>query len=146
MRPGTTLALATALGAGLFASAAGAQDMRAFDEIRGARAADENAARVRFTLPFGQSEANREAPRMAFGFSRALDDGQRAELDVLSFSLAGPTPRLETPLALGAADDGDRAWYQSPRNLLLLGVGLGVAWAIYDHNQDDDDEEVFIPD
>ena len=137
MKRSTTIAVAAAMGAGMFAGAASAQDMREFDQTRLHQATNEDAVRVRFTLPFGQTDRNREDPRVSFGFSRDFGGGQVGQLDMFSFSLTGDTPRLETPFALNAAGDG--AWYESPRNWLLIGAGVGVAWAVYDHNQDDDD-------
>ncbi len=137
MKRSTTLALAAATAsAGLFTGAAQAQDMRAFDEIQSQRASSEDAVRMRFTLPFGQSERDRRAPRLALGFSGDLGGGHIGGLDFFSVSFAGETPRLETPLALHANEDGS-AWYTSPTNWLIVGAGAAVAWAIYDHNQDD---------
>jgi hypothetical protein len=127
------------LGAGLLAAPASAQDFRAFDEVQSQRASREDAVRMRFTLPFGETETGREEPRLAFGFAHDFGGGQMSNLDLVSFSLAGDAPRLETPLRLNANGDGS-AWYESPTNWLLIGAGVAVAWAIYDHNDDDDEE------
>lgn len=144
MKRSTLFALAAATGAGLFAGAAQAQDMREFDQTMAQRASNEDAVRLRFTLPFGQAEADRQDPRLSFGFAHDLGGGRMGNFDVVSFSLGGETTRVETPFAMRAAGDGS-PWYTSPRNLLLLGVGVGVAWAIYDHNQDDDEEDTPPP-
>jgi hypothetical protein len=124
MKRPMTLALAASLGA-------------AYEAIQNERASAGDAVRVRFTLPFGQTEADREAPRVAFGFAHDFGQGQMSNLDLVSFSLTGDTPRVETPFRLNANGDGS-PWYTSPTNWLLVGAGVAVAWAVYDHNQDDD--------
>lgn len=137
MKRSTTIALAAAsMGAGLFTGAASAQDMRAYDEVQYQRTSNEDAVRMRFTLPFGQAERDRRDPRLSLGFTRDFGGGQMRGLDVFSISFAGDAPRFETPLALHANEDGS-AWYTSPTNWLIVGAGAAVAWAIYDHNQDD---------
>lgn len=142
MKRTTTLALAAAaFGAGLLpAGAANAQDMlRAFDQTASESAGDGDSVRMRFSLPFGQVAADPRESRLSFGFTHDLGGGDVRSLDMFSFSLTGGAPRVETPFALNAAGDGDGNWFSSPRNLLLLGAGVGIAWVIYDNNQDDDD-------
>ena len=85
-----------------------------------------------------QDAADRRDPRVSFGFAHNLGDGQLSNFDIFSVSLAGQTPHLETPYVLRANGDGE-AWYTSPTNWLLVGVGVAAAWAIYDNNQDDND-------
>lgn len=138
MKRPMTFALAASVGAGLMAVPANAQDLRPFDEVQSERASAEDAVRVRFTLPFGQAAADRQEPRLAFGLTHDLGHGQMSNLDLVSLSLAGGAPRLETPLTLNANGDGS-PWYASPTNWLFVGAGVAVAWAIYDHNQDDDE-------
>jgi hypothetical protein len=59
MKSTTSLALATALGASLFAGAAHAQDMgRDFDTLMSSRAEEGEAVRMRLTIPFGQVAAD----------------------------------------------------------------------------------------
>ncbi|MFO1016651.1 MAG: hypothetical protein U1E03_03580 [Hyphomonadaceae bacterium] len=137
MKRSTTFALA-AIGASLCAGSACAQDMREFDQVMSQRSAEDNAVRLRLSLPFGQAEADRRDPRVSFGFAHNLGDGQLSNFDIFSVSLAGQTPHLETPYVLRANGDGE-AWYTSPTNWLLVGVGVAAAWAIYDNNQDDND-------
>lgn len=132
-----TATLALALTAGLVGTAH-AQDMgREFDQVRSQHAEQGNAVSFRFNLPFGNTEApDNLTPRFSLSLTPDLGSGQRGAVDVLSFSFAGPSPRVESPLVLRA--DGDGNWFLRPRNLLLLGAGVAVAWVIYDHNQDDD--------
>lgn len=67
MKRSTTIALAAAsMGAGLFTGAASAQDMRAYDEVQYQRTSNEDAVRMRFTLPFGQADR----PARPASFSR----------------------------------------------------------------------------
>ncbi len=136
MKTSTSLAVAAALGAGLMAGNAAAQDMRAFDNLNSARASEGEAVRVRLSIPF-QREAERRDTRLAFALQQSDGEGQLRSLDMFSFSLAGDTPlRLETPLALGVAD-GD-GFFSKPINWLWIGLGVGAAYWIYDESQDDD--------
>ncbi len=139
MKRSTSLALAAAIGVGAFASTANAEDFgREFDQIASQRAGSDDGVRMRLSLPFGEAEADRRDPSLSFGFTQSLG-GQARSFDMFTFSLNGSAPRLETPLTLNAAGDGDGGWFSKPVNWLILGAGVGVAWAIYDHNQDDDD-------
>lgn len=140
MKKTTGLALAAALGAGLMAGTAHAQDARRdFDTMTSNRASEGEGVRFRLSLPFGQAGADRRDPRLSFGFTQGDGEGNVRSLDMFSLSLTGGETHLETPFALNAAGDGEGAWYTRPGNLLLLGVGLGVAWAVYENNNDDDD-------
>jgi len=132
-----TLALA-ALGTGLMAGAANADELRAYDQIQSDRASEGDVARIRFTVPFGQSASRPEQTRLSFGFARNLGDGQTGSVDVLSLSLSGDTPRLESPLAFNANGDGG-PWYGSPRNWLWIGLGAVAIWGIYEATDDDED-------
>ena len=139
MKTSTKLALAAALGVGLMAGSAQAQDMgRDFDALNNGRASEGEAVRVRLTIPF-QEQAERRDTRLSFALQQGDGEGHTRSLDMFSLSLTGGETHLETPFALNAAGDGDGAWYTRPGNLLLLGVGLGVAWAVYENNNDDDD-------
>lgn len=138
MKRSSTFALA-AIGASLCAGTAYAQDMREFDQVMSQRSAEDNAVRLRLSLPFGQAEADHRDPRVSFGFAHNLGNGQLSNFDIFSVSLAGETPRLETPYVLRANGDGE-AWYTSPTNWLLIGAGVAAAWIIYDNNQDDDEQ------
>ncbi|MBX9747781.1 MAG: hypothetical protein K2X34_12820, partial [Hyphomonadaceae bacterium] len=142
MKRTTTLAAAAALGLGVLPGAAHAQDvLRDYDQRLSAESAEGDAVRMRFSLPFGgrsASNADDYAPRLSFGFQGDFG-GEQRQLDMLSFSLTGGAPRVETPIAFNAAGDGEGGWFSRPLNWLILGVGVGVAYAIYEHNEDDDD-------
>lgn len=134
MKRTASLALAAALTAGL-AGTAHAQDMgRDFDQVHSAESGD--AVSFRFNMRFGDSnDAQNLRPRLALSLASNVG-GARSGVDVLSFSFAGPTPQVESPFIYRA--DGDGNWFLRPRNLLLLGAGVAIAWAVYDNNQDDD--------
>lgn len=135
-----TLAATAALGLSLLPGAAHAQGMmRDYDERLSDQAAHGDAVRMRFSLPFGgHAEGERNEARLAFGFQSDFG-GEQRQLDMLSFSLTGGAPQVETPFAFNAAGDGEGGWFSRPTNWLILGLGLGVAYAIYENNQDDDD-------
>ncbi len=138
MKRSTTLALAAAMGAGLFAGAAEAQQLREFDALNSGRASEGEAVRMRLSIPFGQAEADRRDPRLAFSLQQGDGHGVRS-IDMFSFSLNGDAPpRFETPFAFGAAD-GEGGFFSKPVNWLWIGLGVGAAYWIYDETQDDDD-------
>lgn len=138
MKTSTNLALAAALGAGLFAGAAEAQEFqRDYDAFNSARASEGEAVRMRLTIPF-QAEADRRDTRLSFALQQGAGDGQMRSLDMFSFSLAGDRPQFETPFAFGAAD-GEGGFFSKPINWLWIGLGVGAAYWIYDETQDDDD-------
>lgn len=137
MKSSTTLAVAAALGAGLFAGTAQAQEWRDYDSLNSARASEGEAVRMRLTIPF-QAEAERRETRVSFALQQGDGEGAMRSLDMFSFSLTGDAPpRLETPFALGAADG--EGFFSKPVNWLWIGLGVGAAYWIYDENQDDDD-------
>jgi hypothetical protein len=138
MRSTTGFAVAAALGTSLLAGAAHGQEMqREFDSVMSGRAQEGDTVRMRLSLPFGQAEADHRETRLSFGFQRSDADGSVRGLDVFSLSLAGDTPRLETPLALGAA--GDEGFFSKPMNWVWVALGAGALYWIYEENQDDDD-------
>jgi len=139
MKTSTNLALAAALGAGLFAGAAEAQEFRRdYDRVNDARASEGEAVRMRLTIPF-QAEADRRETRLSFALQQGDGNGQMRSLDMFSFSLTGgEPPRLETPFAFGAAD-GEGGFFSKPVNWLWVGLGVGAAYWLYEENQDDDD-------
>lgn len=142
MKRSTGLALATALGVGLFAGAAQAQELRDFDTINSGRASEGEAVRMRLTIPFGQAEADRRDPRLSFAFQQGNGEGQMRSIDVFSLSLTGENqPRFETPFVYRAAD-GEGGFFSKPMNWLWIGLGVGAAYWIYDETQDDDDAPV----
>lgn len=135
MKRPMTLALAAAVSC--LAPTANAQEFGAFDDVRSERMSNEDAVRVRFTLPFSQAETDRSEPRLSLGFSHDLGEGRTSQLDVLSLNFGGDAPTLELPLAF----QGDGTpWYASPMNWVWIGLGVGAAYAIYDASQDDDDD------
>lgn len=139
MKSSTSLAMAAALGAGLFAGTANAQEFRRdFDSLNSGRASEGEAVRMRFTVPF-QTEAERRDTRVSFALTQGNGEGQMRSLDMFSFSLTGDAPpRFETPFAFGAAD-GEGGFFSKPINWLWIGLGVGAAYWIYDETQDDDD-------
>jgi hypothetical protein len=138
MKTSTNLALAAALGAGLFAGAAEAQEFqRDYETLNSARASEGQAVRMRLTIPF-QAEAERRDTRLSFALQQGDGEGRMRSLDMFSFSLAGDTPQLETPFAFNAAD-GEGGFFSKPINWLWIGLGVGAAYWIYDETQDDDD-------
>ncbi|MEZ5960416.1 MAG: hypothetical protein R3C30_08305 [Hyphomonadaceae bacterium] len=139
MKTSTNLALAAALGAGLFAGSAEAQDFRRdYDTISNGRASEGEAVRMRLTIPFQAQEERRES-RLSFSLQQGNGEGQMRNIDVFSFSLTGDAPpRLETPFALNAAD-GEGGFFSKPVNWLWIGLGVGAAYWIYEESQDDDD-------
>lgn len=138
MKSSTTLALAAALGAGLFAGTAQAQEFRDYDNLNSARASEGEAVRMRLTIPFGQAEADRRDTRVSFALQQGDGEGAMRSVDVFSFSLTGDAPpRLETPFALGAAEG--EGFFSKPMNWLWIGLGVGAAYWIYEETQDDDD-------
>ncbi|MEQ1493474.1 MAG: hypothetical protein ABL932_23305 [Terricaulis sp.] len=137
MKTSTSLAIVAAMGAGLMAGNAAAQDMRDFDSLNSARASEGEAVRVRFSIPFQREEERRDT-RVSFALQQGDGEGQMRSLDMFSFSLTGDAPpRLETPLALGVSE-GD-GFFSRPMNWVWIGLGVGVAYWVYDENQDDDD-------
>lgn len=136
MKTSTSLAIAAAMGAGLMAGDAAAQNMRDFDSLNSARASEGEAVRVRFSIPF-QREDERRDTRVSFALQQGDGEGQMRNLDMFSFSLTGDAPpRLETPFALGAAEGG---FFSKPMNWVWIGLGVGAAYWIYEETQDDDD-------
>lgn len=134
MKASTSLTLAAALGAGLFAGNAQAQDMRAFDELNSARASDGEAVGVRLTVPF-QRETEHRDTRVSFALQQSDGEGHMHSLDVFSFSLTGDAPaRIETPFAFGAADG--EGFFSKPMNWVWIGLGVGAAYWIYEENHD----------
>jgi hypothetical protein len=140
MKPTTSLALATALGASLFAGAAHAQDMgRDFDTLMSGRAEEGEAVRMRLTIPFGQAAADPQDTRLSFAFQQS-DGYVMRNLDVVSLSLSGDAPpRLESPL-MGV--NGEGGFFSKPINWLWIGLGVGAAYWIYEETQDDDEQQV----
>lgn len=136
MNRALTGALALALGAGVCGGAA-AQELRDYDQVRNQRVSEDSGVRLRFSIPFGQAAADREDPRLSLAFSHNLSNAQTANFDMMALSFTDSGPRAHSPFQMNAAGDG--AWYTQPKTLVLLGLGLGAAWAIYDHNNDDDD-------
>jgi hypothetical protein len=137
MKPTTSLALATALGASLFAGAAHAQDMgRDFDTLTNSRAEEGEAVRMRLTIPFGQAAADPQDTRLSFALQQSDGYGTR-NLDVVSLSLSG-APRLESPV-MGV--NGEGGFFSKPINWLWIGLGVGAAYWIYEETQDDDDPQ-----
>ncbi|MEZ5956880.1 MAG: hypothetical protein R3C27_06685 [Hyphomonadaceae bacterium] len=137
MKTSTNLALAAAIGAGLFVGTAEAQEFRRdYDTISNCRASEGEAVHMRLTIPF-QAEADRRDTRLSFAFRQGDGEGRMRNLDMFSFSLAGEAPRLEAPVALNAAN-GEGGFFSKPVNWLWIGLGAGVAYWIYDENQDDD--------
>jgi hypothetical protein len=142
MKTSTSLALAAALGVGLMAGSAQAQELRDYDSLNSARASEGEAVRMRLTIPFGQAEADRRDTRLSFALQQGDGEGAMRSLDMFSFSLAGDAPpRLETPFAFGAAD-GEGGFFSKPVNWLWIGLGVGAAYWLYEENQDDDDAPV----
>lgn len=134
-----TWALAAAFGAGLAPTANAQEFHRDFDQMAAASANDEDSFQLRLSLPFGKSQSDQRNAALALNFANSMGNGEFANLNLLSLSF-GDTPRLVTPLALNAADDGEGGWLSNPRNQILLGIGAGlVIWAIVDANQDDGD-------
>jgi hypothetical protein len=140
MKPKTKLAMAAALGAGLFAGGAHAQDMhRDFDMIASGQAQEGEAVRMRLSIPFGQAEADRRDTRLSFNFQQSDGAGAVRSLDVFSLSLSGDAPpRLESPVL--SAAEGDGGFFSRPMNWIWIALGAGVAYWVYDEAQDDDDE------
>lgn len=137
MKTSTNLAIAAALGAGLFAGAANAQELRDFDSLNSGRASEGEAVRMRLTIPFQRQEERRDT-RVSFALQQGTGEGQMRSLDMFSFSLTGDAPpRLETPLALGVGDS-EGGFFSKPINWLWIGLGVGAAYWIYEENQDDD--------
>ena len=140
MKKSATVAVITALGAGLCVGTAQAQDMhRDFDAINAARISEGDGVRVRLALPFGEVRADPRDTRLSLGLTQRDSDGGTRSFDFVSLSLAGGQAHLDTPLTLGAAGDG-QTWYTRPGNLILLGVGIGVTYLIYDNNNDENDD------
>lgn len=79
------------------------------------------------------------APRCAASLSScgdalAVQQSEGEGANVFSFSLTDDAPpRLETPLAFDAPDSEERSFSQ-PMNWLWTGLGIGVAYRIYDSN------------
>lgn len=137
MKPKTSLALAAALGAGLFAGAAQAQEFRDFDTIASGQSQEGEAVRMRLTIPFSQAEADRKDTRLSFGFQQGNGESLRS-LDVFSLSLTGNEPmRLESPLTMGVAGEG--GFFSQPMNWVWIALGAGAAYVLYEETQDDDD-------
>lgn len=127
------LALA-ALGTGLIAGAAEAQDMRRdFDSTATARSA-EDGVQFRFSMPFGH-RVHEDAARLSLGLTQS-NFGETRNLDFVSLSLVDGDTRLQSPLALGFDNEGG-GWFSQPTHWLWLAAGVGVAYAIYENNQDD---------
>lgn len=137
MKRSTNLALATALGVGLFAGAAEAQEWRDYDSLNSSRAEEGEAVRMRLTIPF-QEEQERRDTRLSFAFQQGDGEGALRSVDMFSLSLApNVEQRFETPFAFNAAGDGEGGFFSKPINWLWIGLGVGVAYAIYDANDDD---------
>lgn len=145
MKTSAKVAVVAALGAGLCVGTAQAQDMhRDFDAISAARGSEGDGVRVRLSLPFGEARADPRDTRLSLGFTQRDGEGGMRSFDVASLSLSGGQAHLDTPLALGAAGDA-QTWYARPGNLILLGVGVGVAYLIYDNNNDDEGDDNNAP-
>ncbi|MDQ0464239.1 hypothetical protein QO010_002020 [Caulobacter ginsengisoli] len=139
MRGLTKMGLAAAaLGLGtLGAGAAGAQDFGS-NGLRQAGAEGQSVA-LRWSLPLGVPKAQ-AAPKVALRFSQTGDEGQVRSLDLASLSFGqGGAPRISTPFALNAADDGDGGWFEPTSHKVLFAVGAGlVIWGVVEATQDDD--------
>lgn len=142
MKTSTKLALAAALGVGLMAGSAQAQDMgRDFDALNNGRASEGEAVRVRLTIPF-QEQAERRDTRLSFALQQGDGEGHTRSLDMFSFSLSGDAPpRFESPFVYRAAD-GEGGFFSQPMNWVWITLGVGAAYWIYDETQDDDDAPV----
>ncbi|WP_395646128.1 hypothetical protein [Terricaulis sp.] len=125
------LALA-ALGTGLMTEAAQARD---FDSTMSARS-DEEGVQMRFALPFGH-RVHEDAARLSLGFTQSRF-GETRNLEVVSLSLVDGGTRLQSPLALGFDSEG--GWFSQPTHWLWMAAGVGIAYAIYENNQDDDNQ------
>lgn len=130
------LALA-ALGTGLMAGAAQAQEMRRDFDSTAASYGDADAVQMRFSMPFGH-RTHEDAARLSFGLSQS-SFGETHRFDFVSLSLTDNEPRLSSPLALGFNSEG--GWFSNPTHWLWIAAGVGVAYVIYDHNQDDDNTQ-----